>query len=149
MDRIHIMWFVTVGLLLTSWRPYVFAAPNCARVVAMLPPCWGFITGQDPSEFCCSSIKNLEDMGKTKEDRVAMCNCVKQVSRIVSYDPKRITVLPKKCGLDSTFPPIDQEYDCKEYVSFFPHNHSSFIVKFYDWLDKDFTTLYYYVFENY
>nr|GEV25523.1 non-specific lipid-transfer protein-like [Tanacetum cinerariifolium] len=80
----------------------------------MLPPCLGFINGQEPSEFCCSSVRNLKDMGKTKDDRVAMCNCVKQVTRIITYDPKRITLLPKKCGVDSTFPPIDKEYNCKD-----------------------------------
>ncbi|KAI3818508.1 hypothetical protein L1987_12317 [Smallanthus sonchifolius] len=112
MDCIHIMWSVAVGLLLVSWRPTAFAAPNCARVGRIMAPCTGFLRGQEPSGLCCSSVKKLNDMQKTKEDRVAICNCIKQVTRTIPYDPNRIPLLSKKCGIDATFPPIDKNYNC-------------------------------------
>lgn len=114
MDRTRIMWFVTIGILLVSWKPMVDAAPSCPRVATMLAPCFGYINGQEPSRMCCSSVENLQKMGKTKDDRVAMCNCVKQVTRLINYDPKRITLLPKKCGVSLTFPPVDKNYDCSK-----------------------------------
>lgn len=114
MDRLHIMWSFTIGLLLVSCRPMVFAAPNCAMVATLLSPCLGFINGQEPSSFCCSSVENLKDMGKTKDDRVAICDCVKQTIGLINYDPKRIPLLPKKCGVDSSFPPVDSSFDCKK-----------------------------------
>ncbi|KAI3498215.1 hypothetical protein L1887_33984 [Cichorium endivia] len=113
MDLIHIL----IGFLLVSWRPTVFADPSsCARLAAMLAPCVRYISGQQPSRpsnFCCSSIKNLKGMMKTKDDRVAICNCVKQAITVIRFDPERIPLLPKKCDLDVKLPPVDKDYDCE------------------------------------
>ncbi|KAJ0439383.1 putative plant non-specific lipid-transfer protein/Par allergen [Helianthus annuus] len=122
MGLIQRMWsIIAFGLLLVSWKLRVLAAPNCALVVPMLAPCIGFMNGQEPSNLCCMSVENLTIMGKTKDDRVAMCECIKQVARLINYDPKRLPLLPKKCRVNSFFPPIDSEYDCGRSGSFFLH----------------------------
>ncbi|KAI3764357.1 hypothetical protein L2E82_14364 [Cichorium intybus] len=115
MDRLRVLCSVAITLLLVSWRPMVFAVPSCGRVTSKLTSCLGFINGHEPTNSCCTSVKSLTGMGKTRDDRVAICNCVKQVmKRLNNYDPKRITLLPKKCGVSLKFPPIDQDYDCKK-----------------------------------
>ncbi|KAL4586149.1 hypothetical protein LXL04_010781 [Taraxacum kok-saghyz] len=115
MTRVSILFSVAITLLLVSWRPMVFAVPSCGRVTGKLTSCLSYINGHDPTNSCCSSIKGLTGMGKTKEDRVAICNCVKQVmERLNFFDPKRITLLPKKCGVTFQFPPIDHDYDCNK-----------------------------------
>ncbi|KAL7604807.1 non-specific lipid-transfer protein [Lactuca sativa] len=112
---VRILWSVAITLLLVSWKPMVFAVPSCGRVTSRLTSCLSFINGHEPTNSCCSSVKGLTAMGKTKNDRVAICNCVKQVmKRLNNYDPKRITLLPKKCHVGLKFPPINQDYDCKK-----------------------------------
>ncbi|KAM0017098.1 putative plant non-specific lipid-transfer protein/Par allergen [Helianthus debilis subsp. tardiflorus] len=113
MVRISTLWSVAVGLLLVSWRPTVFAAPpTCSRVGRILAPCTGFLNGQEPTSLCCSSVKKLHDSGKNRNDRVAICNCIKQVTKSIPYDSKRIPLMSKKCGVKPEFPPIDKNYNC-------------------------------------
>nr|XP_043625800.1 non-specific lipid-transfer protein-like [Erigeron canadensis] len=114
MDRIRIMWAITIigAILISSKLMVVFAVPSCSMVAPMLPSCLGFIEGLEPSGMCCSTVKYLKDLGKTKNDRVAICECLKQATRMISYDPKRIPLLSKKCGVHSKLPPVDKDYDC-------------------------------------
>lgn len=120
MDFIYKICFITICLQSVSWNLAALAAPNCAWVVPMLSPCLGFMIGQEPSVLCCMSVENINVLGRTKDDRVAMCECFKQVARVITYDAKRLPLLPKKCGVNSSFPPIDKEYDCGKLVSFSP-----------------------------
>ncbi|KAL7604810.1 non-specific lipid-transfer protein [Lactuca sativa] len=118
MDLIRIL----IGLLLVSWRSsmvFAHADPSsCARLATMLAPCVGYISGQQPSRpsnFCCLSVKNLKGMMKTKDDRVVICNCVKQAISVIKFDPKRIPLLPEKCDInDIQLPPVDKDYDCEK-----------------------------------
>lgn len=114
MDFVHKIWSIAICLLLVSWNLRVLAAPstNCAWVAPMLAPCYGFVNGQEPSRLCCLSVENLNIMGKTKDDRVTICECVKQVAKLIPYDPTRLPLLPKKCRVNSSFPPVDKEFDC-------------------------------------
>ncbi|KAI3743974.1 hypothetical protein L1987_57046 [Smallanthus sonchifolius] len=112
MDFILKMWSIAIGLLLVSWKLTALDAPNCVWVAPMLAPCLGFINGQEPSNLCCMSVENINIMGRTKDDRVAICECVKQVARLITFDPHRIPLLPKKCRVNSSFPPVDKDYDC-------------------------------------
>uniref|UniRef100_A0A251RTG5 Non-specific lipid-transfer protein n=1 Tax=Helianthus annuus TaxID=4232 RepID=A0A251RTG5_HELAN len=86
--------------------------PTCSRVGRILAPCTGFLNGQEPTSLCCSSVKKLHDAGKTKNDRVAICNCIKQVTKSIPYDAKRIPLMSTKCGVKPEFPPIDKNYNC-------------------------------------
>ncbi|KAK1412202.1 hypothetical protein QVD17_33241 [Tagetes erecta] len=104
---------IIVGLLMVTWSStHVSAAPSCHTVGRMVAPCTGYLSGQEPSNLCCSTVKKLNDMQKNKEDRVAICNCVKQVTKTITYDPKRFPLLAKKCGINGIFPPIDKKYNC-------------------------------------
>ncbi|KAI3719535.1 hypothetical protein L6452_20437 [Arctium lappa] len=114
MDCFRLLWSVTIGLLLVSRKPVVFAVPSCTWVKPMLAPCLGYINGQEPSSLCCSAVESIKAMEKTKSDRVAICNCVKQATKMITYNPKRLPLLPKKCGVDLKFPPIGHDYDCKK-----------------------------------
>ncbi|XP_059654204.1 non-specific lipid-transfer protein-like [Cornus florida] len=89
-------------------------APSCPTVVNKLTPCLTYIKGgTNPSKNCCKGAKDLNDLAKAKPDRVAICNCIKQIlPAIGSYDPSRIASLPKKCNLSINLPPIDKNYDC-------------------------------------
>ncbi|KAI7737523.1 hypothetical protein M8C21_033526 [Ambrosia artemisiifolia] len=115
MDCIRILWSIAVGLLLVSWRPTVFAAPpTCDTVQNILAPCAGFLTGQEPTKACCTGVNNLNNSRKTKADRVAVCNCIKELTKSISYDPKRMPLLSTKCGVKPDFPAVDKNFDCSK-----------------------------------
>ncbi|PIN02169.1 hypothetical protein CDL12_25313 [Handroanthus impetiginosus] len=89
------------------------SALQCQKVIADLAPCLSYLQGKaDVSPQCCSGVKDLKAIAKTKADRVDTCNCGKQALSKFDYDPKRIPLLPKKCGVDATMPPIDKNYNC-------------------------------------
>ncbi|KAL8268569.1 hypothetical protein R6Q59_002367 [Mikania micrantha] len=112
MDFVHRSWSISIGLLLVSLKLRVLATPNCALVTPLLAPCIGFIMGQEPSSWCCMSVENINILGKTKDDRVAICECVKEVARLITFDAKRLPLLPRKCRVNSSFPPVDKDYNC-------------------------------------
>ncbi|KAA8516171.1 hypothetical protein F0562_019350 [Nyssa sinensis] len=105
--------FFAIFLLVS--RP-AMAAPSCPIVVVELRPCLAFIKSSGvPSKDCCEGVKKINDLGKTKPDRVAICNCIKNALSIVGpYDPSRIPLIPEKCGVPINLPPIDQKFDCSK-----------------------------------
>ncbi|KAI3444423.1 hypothetical protein Pfo_001088 [Paulownia fortunei] len=88
------------------------SVPSCGEVVKDLSPCLSYLQGKDPTPQCCSGVKGLKTIAKTKADRVATCNCGKQALSKFNYDPKRLPLLPKKCGVDLNMPAIDKNFDC-------------------------------------
>lgn len=96
---------------------------SCIPVAQELSPCLGFIKGtsasgfggDNPSPSCCNGVKKLAGDAKTKNDRVALCECIKtSLSMIGAYDPSRIPLIPKNCGIPVEIPPIDKSTDCSK-----------------------------------
>ncbi|XP_011093744.1 non-specific lipid-transfer protein-like [Sesamum indicum] len=106
------VFYVLVFLLLISKS--VVSVPSCAEVVRDLSPCLKFLQGKDVTPQCCSGLKNLAAIAKTKADRVASCDCGKQALSHFDYDPKRFPLLPKKCGVDYNMPAIDKNFNCSK-----------------------------------
>ncbi|OIT34756.1 PREDICTED: non-specific lipid-transfer protein-like [Nicotiana attenuata] len=93
------------------------AAPSCPTVKTQLAPCHSYVEGNlkaDPSEACCSGLKDILELVKTREDGVSLCNCIKTTVIDDRDIPSRIAELPKKCGLPYKIPPIDKNFDCNK-----------------------------------
>ncbi|KAH7519489.1 hypothetical protein FEM48_Zijuj08G0041700 [Ziziphus jujuba var. spinosa] len=103
------------------------SAPTCTVVAQELAPCLSFLKGSGdeqrlkegdnkPSKECCQGVKDLSSKAKTKLDRQRICQCTKiALSQIGTYDPSRIPLISKDCGLSFTLPPIDKNTDCSKY----------------------------------
>ncbi|KAK7258513.1 hypothetical protein RIF29_24092 [Crotalaria pallida] len=89
---------------------------TCTTVIQDIAPCSNYLLqSKDPSQACCNGVKKVSGEAKSQKDRTDMCNCLKQgLASIGKYDPKRISQLPKACGLSITLPPIDQNTDCSK-----------------------------------
>ncbi|KAI3719537.1 hypothetical protein L6452_20439 [Arctium lappa] len=115
MDRIRILSFVAICCFLTS--SMVVAPPTCSQINPALVPCVPFLKGiaLEPSIFCCIGTRVIKWRGKTTKDRVAICNCAKQMlTGLIFYDPKRFPQLDEKCGVKLNYPPISKDLDCKK-----------------------------------
>lgn len=94
----------------------------CEPVMQELTPCLSFIKGSDsefggpkPSPECCNGVKKLISDTKTKADKVATCECLKKaLGMIGTYDPSRIPLITKNCGIAIQIPPIDNSTDCSK-----------------------------------
>ncbi|XP_021664611.2 non-specific lipid-transfer protein-like [Hevea brasiliensis] len=88
----------------------------CSKVIASLSPCLDYVQDKtdEPSPACCSGVNGLADLVKTKEDRIAVCECVKKALSNIKYDAGRIPGLPMKCGFSFTFPPVDPGTNCSK-----------------------------------
>ncbi|KAF3439873.1 hypothetical protein FNV43_RR18151 [Rhamnella rubrinervis] len=99
------------------------SAPSCGTVTQEIAPCLSFLKGKHPNEGgnkpsteCCSGVKELSLKAKTKQDRQAICLCTKTaLSQVGDYDPSRIPLISKSCGLSFALPPIDKNTDCSKY----------------------------------
>jgi len=90
---------------------------NCPEVFDDVAPCVSFLKSntKHPSEDCCQGIKTLNGEAGSQENREAICLCLKQgLASVGDYDPKRIPLVPKECGLSVDLPPIDDKTDCKK-----------------------------------
>ncbi|KAI3719536.1 hypothetical protein L6452_20438 [Arctium lappa] len=115
MDHIRILSFVAICCFLSS--SMVVAPPSCSQINPALAPCVPFLKGLvlQPSIFCCIGIRVIKETGKTTKDRVAICNCAKQLlTRLILYDPKKFPQLDEKCGIELNYPPISKDFDCKK-----------------------------------
>lgn len=90
--------------------------PSCTEVTSEVVSCVSYVrNGGSPSSTCCEGVAAVAKMAKTKEDRVAICNCLKSaLGHIGSYDPSRLPPLSKSCGVNVDLPPVDQSYDCSK-----------------------------------
>ncbi|XP_010109650.2 non-specific lipid-transfer protein 1 [Morus notabilis] len=86
----------------------VVAAPaaealTCGLVTKNLTPCVKYIktgAGKVPTA-CCSGIRNVNSLAKTKTDRRAVCKCLKdRASAIKSLKSNVVAGLPRKCGVN-------------------------------------------------
>ncbi|KVH97289.1 Bifunctional inhibitor/plant lipid transfer protein/seed storage helical domain-containing protein [Cynara cardunculus var. scolymus] len=95
----------------------VVAPPSCSQIHVALAPCVPFLKNLvlQPPILCCMGVRIMKETGKTTEDRVAICKCIKEVlARLILYDPTRFPELDKGCGTDLNYPPISRDFDCKK-----------------------------------
>lgn len=119
----HLFALLAVILLLLS-RP---ATPSpddkvsCATIVSKVTSCINFISGKlkDPSQTCCAGVKEISGLVKSKPDRKDACECLKNTLSKIKYDPSRIPLLSKNCGVALILPPISKSTDCSTYESFY------------------------------
>ncbi|XP_073039058.1 non-specific lipid-transfer protein-like [Primulina eburnea] len=93
--------------------------PPCPTVDSHLSACIPYIEGQTPDippPACCTGVKIIAGEQKNQQDRVTICNCIKQAIPVLGHPviSTRIAHLPKKCGLGFEFPAIDAHYDCSK-----------------------------------
>ncbi|XVE77270.1 hypothetical protein DITRI_Ditri13aG0048800 [Diplodiscus trichospermus] len=112
--------FLAMLVLLITASPLeeILAAPACVDVTKAVTPCLEFVRGKDgadPPPACCSGANYLAGQAKTKDDKQAICECLKGVlPNIGPYDPSRVPLIAKKCGVDIEIPPITAETDCSK-----------------------------------
>nr|TKS14422.1 hypothetical protein D5086_0000044960 [Populus alba] len=112
----HLFALLAVILLLLS-RP---ATPSpddkvsCATIVSKVTSCINFISdkSKDPSQTCCAGVKEMSGLVKSKSDRKDACECLKNTLSKIKYDPSRIPLLSKNCGVALILPPISKSTDC-------------------------------------
>uniref|UniRef100_A0A5B7CDB5 Non-specific lipid-transfer protein n=1 Tax=Davidia involucrata TaxID=16924 RepID=A0A5B7CDB5_DAVIN len=107
---------VLVCILLLVSRSGAVSVPSCSMVAEELAPCLSYLQGSEPSSACCGGVKDMGSKAKTKADLVAICNCGKIALSTIKYDPNRIPLLPKKCGVSLSLPPIDTHTDCSKFA---------------------------------
>ncbi|XP_059310662.1 non-specific lipid-transfer protein A-like [Lycium ferocissimum] len=119
MPRLLVL-FLGLALLITlSSGSSSSAVPSCTTVYSQLAPCILYVDhGHDdlkadnPSKACCKGVKDIHKLA-TKQDHIAVCNCIKAtVIEVVYIIPSRIAEVPKKCGLPYNVPPIHKNFDC-------------------------------------
>ncbi|KAJ6675229.1 hypothetical protein OIU85_011398 [Salix viminalis] len=121
--RTHLFALLAVILLLLS-RPAVPSPDekfSCATTVSKLTPCTGYIgdKSKEPSKTCCDGVKEISGSIKSKADRKGACECLKKTLSRMKYDPSRIPLLSKKCGVSLVLPSITNSTDCSTYESFY------------------------------
>ncbi|OAY62169.1 non-specific lipid-transfer protein 1 [Manihot esculenta] len=91
---------------------------NCSAVITSLTPCLDYIQDKadKPSPTCCDGMNSVVGTVKSKADREALCDCLKQTLSNIKYDPARISALPKQCGLPIDIPPITPTTDCTKFL---------------------------------
>ncbi|XP_050236268.1 non-specific lipid-transfer protein A-like [Mercurialis annua] len=86
----------------------------CSEIVKAVAPCLNYVLGKsnEPSANCCAGVKKAYEGIKSKADKQAACNCLKASLSKLTYDPNRISALPKKCHYSFTIPPVSSKFNC-------------------------------------
>ncbi|XP_073282179.1 non-specific lipid-transfer protein 1-like [Primulina huaijiensis] len=112
------MWvalFLVIAVALIAPPPTAEAAISCNSVLNSVTPCLNFVlVGGSPSTQCCNGVKSVFNSATTKEDRQAVCTCLK--SLVGSATPGMITnaeALPGKCGVSVPYV-ISPSTDCSK-----------------------------------
>ncbi|KAJ9681222.1 hypothetical protein PVL29_020211 [Vitis rotundifolia] len=103
-------------IVLLVWSS-AMAEPSCPKVISEVAPCLSFLRDDGPakpSKRCCEGVTEVNGIAKTKQDRIAICECLKQTLNYIDYDPKRIPLLGKQCGLTIDLPPTGQNTNCSQ-----------------------------------
>ena len=91
---------------------------TCETVVQHVSSCVDFLKEPNmkkPSQACCNGAQDLHNKKRSENDRIDVCNCIKQaLTSVGQYDPERMAQLPKACGLSFNVPAIDKNTDCKK-----------------------------------
>lgn len=124
-----IVFLLLANLALLSWSASstedLDPAPNstpsllsCDEVKNGLVPCLSFVKGKtnQPPAACCSGAQKISNEAKSPAAKKDICTCIqKSLASIGPYDKNYIPLIPQKCGIPITLPPIDAETDCSKY----------------------------------
>ncbi|KAK9224168.1 hypothetical protein WN944_012618 [Citrus x changshan-huyou] len=99
-------------------------AMSCSEAVTTLMPCVPFVVGSDPrpTASCCLGVKTVNDQATTKEDRRALCECLKKAGPALGAKPEKAKQLPGLCGIKVPVP-IDPNIDCNNNCAVSEDNH--------------------------
>jgi hypothetical protein len=91
--------------------------PSCEDVINEMSPCLRYLMQREfqPSDTCCNGLKYIIGYFDQKEDRQAICECLKPAASMVgTVDYSIIAALPMYCGISRrlTLPPISMDIDC-------------------------------------
>ncbi|GAB4827294.1 hypothetical protein Ancab_034183 [Ancistrocladus abbreviatus] len=92
------------------------SAITCQEAISILAPCSGYLKGKDPappSGACCSSCHSLQQSCHTKEERKAVCLCLKATGPKIGVFPERAKQLTGYCKLPLSVP-ITPDIDCEK-----------------------------------
>ncbi|GMN42928.1 hypothetical protein TIFTF001_012135 [Ficus carica] len=125
MDRLTLALFFSSSLIILLSSSAVLAVPSpsplssggdsCDHIVSLLSPCLNYLRKKEdkPSQSCCDGAMKLNEQAKTKKDRRAACQCLKDaLTPISDVDPSRIPLIPEQCRISATMPLIDRNIDC-------------------------------------
>ncbi|XP_073148472.1 non-specific lipid-transfer protein 1-like [Henckelia pumila] len=106
---------ITAALIAPA-PPTAEAAVQCTSVLNTLSPCLNFVLfgGSVPPAECCNGVRSVFNAAATKEDRQAVCTCLK--SLVESATPgmiKNAAEIPGKCGVPISFV-ISPSIDCSK-----------------------------------
>ncbi|CAO2835491.1 unnamed protein product [Amaranthus hypochondriacus] len=89
---------------------------RCRAVITDLSPCADFIKDAAalPEAACCRGIHQVANAAKSRPAVEEVCVCLKQGLVGASYDPMKLHQLPKICGANINFPPVNSNTDCTE-----------------------------------
>lgn len=79
---------------------------DCEKAKRSLKSCMEYLTGNvdSPSAACCNGVKEVKSSAPTKDEKIAACQCLKEVTtHIPNLKEDRATALPKQCGVDVGF----------------------------------------------
>ncbi|XP_073148257.1 non-specific lipid-transfer protein 1-like [Henckelia pumila] len=106
---------ITAALIVPA-PPTAEAAIPCNSVLTALSPCLNFVVvgGSVPPAECCYGVRSVYNAAAAKEDRQAVCSCLKSVAS--SAPPSMIinaAEIPGKCGVSISFA-ISPSTDCSK-----------------------------------
>lgn len=95
-------------------------AVTCSDVNIHLFSCLSYVTGGgNVPSACCSGLKTLVDLAKTKLDRQTACSCLKSLAANASDDQiQRTATIPVICGVQIPFI-ISRDVDCSKVIFYF------------------------------
>ena len=85
------------------------SSERCRAVITELSPCADLIKDAAalPEAACCRGIHQVANAAKSRPAVEEVCVCLKQGLVGASYDPIKLHQLPKICGANINFPPVN------------------------------------------
>lgn len=116
MDCNHKLLFVAICLLLGSWSSMVIADQLCVALFRrVFEPCETYFKdGKTRADVCCLGAEWYKKKGETRNDRVALCGCMKLYWADNTNGARLVRDLFKARNVDKDFPVIDKNFDCNK-----------------------------------
>jgi hypothetical protein len=99
--------------------PLANANLSCFQIQTTLIPCLGYVRqlpGPVVPAPCCNGVNTINNLARTKIDRIDTCNCLKSIiTRIPGINYDAVAALPDKCGVPLPFK-ISPDINCDGYV---------------------------------
>ncbi|KAG9441718.1 hypothetical protein H6P81_017572 [Aristolochia fimbriata] len=89
-------------LFSTTFPPYAMAAIDCNKFKDDIPYCMLYLHGKaaSPHVKCCSVLKAMSKVINTQENRVDVCECIRDVAgNAAAFRPDRVMGVNSICGV--------------------------------------------------